>query len=123
MIIALTLFLLGLALSAFFSGSETGLYRVSRTRLVLDGLDGSPLGGAMVWILNHPVIFIATTLVGNNLANYMTSFAIVMGVERLFVANAAAELLAPVMLTPVGGGGGDGGGGDDGDGDAADDGD
>ena len=41
MITSVCLFLLGLLLSAFFSGSETGLYRVSRTRLVLDGLSGS----------------------------------------------------------------------------------
>ena len=34
MIVASLLFLLGLSLSAFFSGSETGFYRVSRTRRV-----------------------------------------------------------------------------------------
>ena len=37
-LLAAGLFVLGLVLSAFFSGSETGLYRVSRTRLVLDRL-------------------------------------------------------------------------------------
>jgi len=37
MMLAAILFLIGVSLSAFFSGSETGLYRVSRTRLVLDG--------------------------------------------------------------------------------------
>ena len=58
-------------LSAFFSGSETGLYRVSRTRLVLDGLAGSRAARGIVWLLNHPSIFVATTLVGNNLANYV----------------------------------------------------
>lgn len=101
MITAVALFLLGLMLSAFYSGSETGLYRVSRTRLVLDGLDGSIMGRAMVWLLNHPAIFVATTLVGNNVANYMTSLAIVLGVQRMGNSGPAAELLGPILMTPV----------------------
>lgn len=101
MIVAVALFIVGLMLSAFFSGSETGLYRVSRTRLVLDGLDGSVMGRAMVWLLNHPAIFVATTLVGNNVANYMTSLAIVLGVQRMGSSGQAAELLGPILMTPA----------------------
>ncbi|MCG8653307.1 MAG: CNNM domain-containing protein, partial [Pirellulales bacterium] len=54
MIIACALFVVGLLLSAFFSGSETGLYRVSRTRLVLDALGGSRAAQGIVRLLNHP---------------------------------------------------------------------
>ena len=101
MIVASLLFLLGLSLSAFFSGSETGFYRVSRTRLVLDGLSGSKTARWMIWLLNHPAIFVATTLVGNNLANYVTSLAIVMGVAAWFGVGSSAELLGPILLTPI----------------------
>lgn len=101
MIVAATLFLVGLMLSAFFSGTETGLYRVSRTRLVLDGLSGSRAARGIVWLLNHPAIFVATALVGNNLANYVTSLAVVMAGARLFGADSAAELLGPMLITPV----------------------
>jgi CBS domain containing-hemolysin-like protein len=101
MIVAGLLFLVGLLLSAFFSGSETGLYRVSRTRLVLDGLSGSGAARGIVWLLNHPAIFVATTLVGNNLANYVTSLAIVMGVVVLVGTSSSAELLGPMLLTPI----------------------
>ena len=101
MIVAGLLFLLGLSLSAFFSGSETGFYRVSRTRLVLDGLSGSKMARWMIWLLNHPAIFVATTLVGNNLANYVTSLAIVMGVAIWFGVGSSAELLGPIFLTPI----------------------
>lgn len=87
-------------LSAFFSGSETGLYRVSRTRLVLDGLSGSFASRALVWLLNHPAIFVATTLVGNNLANYLVSLSIVMAVASLFANAESAELLGPILMTP-----------------------
>ncbi len=102
MIVAILLFLVGLMLSAFFSGSETGLYRVSRTRLVLDGLSGSRSARGIIWLLNHPEIFVATTLVGNNLANYVTSFAMVSAVSILFSsAGSGAELLGPMMMTPI----------------------
>ncbi|MEO1618478.1 MAG: CNNM domain-containing protein [Planctomycetota bacterium] len=83
-----------------FGGSETGLYRVSRTRLVLDGLGGSASARAMVWLLNRPAIFVATALVGNNLANFITSFAIVLAIGEFFDASAVAELLGPVLMTP-----------------------
>ncbi|MFK8112500.1 MAG: CNNM domain-containing protein [Rubripirellula sp.] len=101
MIVACILFLIGLCLSAFFSGSETGLYRVSRTRLVLDGLSGSRAAKGVVWLLNHPAIFIGTTLVGNNLANYVTSFSIVLGVAAIYGSGSSADLIAPMLMTPV----------------------
>ncbi len=101
MIVAGLLFLIGLMLSAFFSGSETGLYRVSRTRLILDGLGGSRAAQGIIWLLNHPTIFVATTLVGNNVANYLTSFAIVMAVAVMFGAGTSADLLGPMLMTPL----------------------
>ncbi len=101
MTFAAILFIAGLMLSAFFSGSETGLYRVSRTKLVLDGLSGSPTARAMIWFLNNPTIFVATTLIGNNIANYVTSLAIVIAVAIQFSDNATAELIAPMLLTPI----------------------
>lgn len=101
MIVALPLFLLGLALSAFFSGTETGMYRVSRIRLVLDGLSGSLPARGMVWLLNTPAIFVASTLLGNNVANYLTSLAIVLGVQSIFHGGAVSELLGTMLMTPV----------------------
>ncbi|TWU42118.1 CNNM domain-containing protein [Novipirellula artificiosorum] len=101
MMIAVVFFLIGLMLSAFFSGSETGLYRVSRTRLVLDGLSGSRMARAIVWLLNHPAIFVATMLVGNNVANYLVSFAIVMATVAWFGHHSVAELAGPILLTPI----------------------
>lgn len=100
MILALLLFIVGMSLSAFFSGSETGLYRVSRTRLVLDGLSGSYAARGLVWLLNHPAIFVATTLVGNNFANYIVSFSVVSLVAIAFDGMESAELLGPVLMTP-----------------------
>ena len=91
----------GVFLSAFFSGSEIGFYRVTRVRLVLDALGGDFLAKGLLWLTNHPSMFIATTLVGNNLANYLTSLAIVLGTLRIVGPVPAAELIAPVALAPV----------------------
>ena len=101
MIFAILLFVVGLVLSAFFSGCETGLYRVSRMRLVLDGLTGSPMAKGLVWLVNRPAVFVATMLVGNNVANYLTSFSIVLTVAAIFGSGSKAELLGPMLMTPV----------------------
>jgi putative hemolysin len=100
-IIASLLFVVGLSLSAFCSGTETGLYRVSRTRLVLDALGGSRAAKGIVWLLNHPALFVATALAGNNVANYLISLATVFGVAALFGAGTSADLIGPMLITPV----------------------
>ena len=96
----IVLLLLGLLLSAFFSGSETGFYRVTRVRLVLDGRDGDFVSRRLLWLTNNPSVFVATTLVGNNLANYLTSFAIVLASQLWYPAQ-NAEVLVSILFTPV----------------------
>jgi CBS domain containing-hemolysin-like protein len=96
------LFLVGLFLSAFFSGSETGLYRATRVRLALDSLAGDRVAGSLLWLTNNPTLFVATSLIGNNIANYVTSLAIVLGTRQLWTnPSHLAELLAPIVLAPV----------------------
>ena len=92
----------GLFLSAFFSGSETGFYRATRLRLRLDAMGGDPVARGLHWLTNHPSLFVATTLVGNNSANYLTSLALVVGTQILITGHGhTAELIAPLVLAPV----------------------
>ncbi len=92
----------GLFLSAFFSGSETGFYRATRLRVVLDARAGDLVARLLLWLMNNPSLFVATTLVGNNAANYLISLAIVLGAQALFPGpGQLAELLAPMVLAPV----------------------
>ena len=93
--------LIGIFLSAFFSGSETGFYRVTRVRLVIKALGGNRVARGLLWLTNNPALFVATTLIGNNVANYVTSLAIVLGVQTLFGRSGFAELAAPIILAPV----------------------
>lgn len=102
MIVAVILFGVGLFLSAFFSGSETGFYRATRVRLLLDGMAGDPIARGLLWLTNNPAFFVATTLVGNNLANYLTSLAIVLLTQNFFAGESVtAELLVPVVFSPL----------------------
>ncbi|MFO7901809.1 MAG: CNNM domain-containing protein [Planctomycetota bacterium] len=91
----------GVILSALFSGSETGFYRVIRIRLLLDGLGGDSLSRMLLRLTNQPPLFVATTLIGNNVANYITSLAIVLAAQTLFSGSQVAETLAPLLLSPV----------------------
>ncbi len=100
-LLALGLLLIGAGLSAFFSGSETGFYRASRVRIVMDALDGDRLSKFLLLLTNRPALFVATALIGNNLANYITSLAVVLGSRCLYPSDTASvELIAPILMSP-----------------------
>lgn len=102
MIGVLLLFAIGLALSALFSGSETGFYRATRLRLVLDAGDGKWMARGLLALINRPAMFVAAALIGNNVANYLISLAGVLAAHRLWPAQAQwVELLAPIVVTPI----------------------
>lgn len=101
MIEAILLFLVGVFLSAFFSGSETGFYRATRVRLTMDAMSGDVTARGLLWLTNNPALFVATTLIGNNLANYVVSLAIVLGSTRLFGDSEWVGVIAPIAFSPL----------------------
>ncbi|MCA9221280.1 MAG: DUF21 domain-containing protein [Planctomycetales bacterium] len=102
MIVILLLLVVGLLLSAFYSGSETGFYRATRVRLVLDSRSGDWISRGLLWLTNNPALFVATTLIGNNLANYLTSLGTVLLAQRIEPAGSHfVDLIAPVLFTPI----------------------
>ncbi len=99
---AALIFLIGLRLSAFFSGSETGFYRLSTLQLTLQVQRGDRVAKRLQSFVTHPERFVATTLVGNNVANYLTTVAIGLVVTVVVVeSSGAVEIAATVLLTPV----------------------
>lgn len=97
----LGLLITGALLSALFSGSETGFYRVTRFRLVLDGLEGDLVSRLLLRLTNQPALFVATLLIGNNAANYLVSLGIVLLVKTIWGDSQAVELTATVLLSPL----------------------
>lgn len=99
---AIGLFLIGVRLSAFFSGSETGFYRVSFLRLSIDAHAGDNTAKGMMWFVQNPSYFVATTLVGNNIANYVTTVAIGIAVACLHLPkHALIDVGTTLVLAPV----------------------
>jgi len=98
----MSLFAIGLRLSALFSGSETGFYRVSFLRLNIDANEGDPIAKRLCWFAQNPSYFVATTLIGNNLANDLTTIAISMGVAEVFQqSGGSVEIVMTILFTPV----------------------
>lgn len=102
LLFSVLLFGVGLRLSAFFSGGETGFYRLSLPRIGIDAQAGDVVAQRLLWFARHPAYFVATTLIGNNLANYITTFAISLGVLSLVGrVTEAVDIASTLMLSPV----------------------
>lgn len=102
MTLPLGLFLVALAMNAFFSGAETGYYRMTRLRLVMEALSGDAVARTMLWLANQPSLVIATTLVGVNLASETISLAVAIATERMFPQGASiTDFLFPALATPI----------------------
>ncbi|HID21379.1 MAG TPA: DUF21 domain-containing protein [Planctomycetaceae bacterium] len=99
---AVALFLLGLRLSAFFSGAEIGFYRVSFVRLGIQAHRGDQAAIRVLRFARNPAYFLATTLIGNNLANYLTTVAIGIGTTVVTASNLpSVEIIATLLVSPV----------------------
>ena len=68
---------------------------------MIDALGGDRIAKWLWWLTNRPSLFVATTLVGNNLANYLVSLSIVIGTQALHLRGHLAEFVAPLALSPV----------------------
>ncbi len=102
MMVALMVILGACLLSAFCSGVETGLYRVPRVRLVLDAVDGSRVARGILWLTNHPGLFVSTLLVGNTVANYAVPVGIAWLVIELFgYDDPFINVLVSLLTTPL----------------------
>lgn len=91
----------GVRLSYFFSGSETGFYRLSLPRLGIDARAGDTVAQRLLWFVERPSAFVATCLVGNNLANYLTSAAVSsLVVALLGYTTDLGEICATLLFSP-----------------------
>lgn len=102
MTVALMVIVGACLLSAFCSGVETGLYRAPRVRLVLDAVDGSRVARGILWLTNHPGLFVSTLLVGNTVANYAVPVGIAWLVIELFgYDDPFINVLVSLLTTPL----------------------
>ena len=95
--------LFSLSLSAFCGGMETGFYRVPRIQLKLDAMKGNLQSKGLLWLTNHPSIFVATILTANSTANYALSLAGVLLFHEIFgnLNPVLTEIFVTTFLAPV----------------------
>lgn len=102
MMAAVMLFFLALRMSAFYSGCETGFYRISPMQLGIRAQQGDSRARWLHWFTLHPERFVATTLVGNNTANYLITLSLGLGIASLVEnSSGAGELFVTLLMTPV----------------------
>ncbi|UCE59619.1 MAG: DUF21 domain-containing protein [Phycisphaerales bacterium] len=94
--------LAGLALSAFFSGAETGIYCISRLRLHLAAQRSDVRALRLEGILKDEPGALSVTLLGTNLMNYITTVACAFMFEELLgLSQIDTELYTVAFLTPI----------------------
>lgn len=94
--------LVGLALSAVFSGSETGLYCMNRVRLTVRAEKGDAAARRLLRLVEDEHRALATTLVGTNVFNYVITicFAYLLA-ELAGISEKANELYTTLIATPI----------------------
>ncbi len=92
-----------LLLSGFFSGAETGAYRVNPVRLQLRSNQGHRGSIRLRRLLGDREGILTVTLMGTNLANYLTTIFTAMFLARLAAdwSDRELELYTTLILTPI----------------------
>jgi CBS domain containing-hemolysin-like protein len=93
----LALLALCVALSAFFSGMETGLYVLNKIRLDLRAEANWKPARTIQRLIRNPGNTLSTLLIGNSVVNYGATFA----VSAMYVLSGAGELSELYTLATV----------------------
>lgn len=90
-----------LAASAFFSGTETGVYCLNHVRLnVLAGYGRAP-AKRLLALMKRPQDLVITTLMGTNCADYLATVCITALLLRAAETRDLAQVYATAILTPL----------------------
>jgi CBS domain containing-hemolysin-like protein len=98
---AIAITLIGLFLSALYSGLETGLYTINQIRL--DVRAQSALSSALRLrnLIDRPTRMLAVLLVCNNIANYFASYGAALLLEETAIGPWLAILVNAVIMIPL----------------------
>ncbi|MAB84164.1 MAG: hypothetical protein CMJ24_12135 [Phycisphaerae bacterium] len=100
-ILFLLLILLGLLGSAFYSGMETGLYTINRVRLTVQAGHGNPNAVWLQRLVHRPILMLTVLLLGNNIANYASSFGITALLDHIGISPIGAIFINAAILIPL----------------------
>lgn len=90
-----------IAMSAFFSGSETGFYRLSRFRLRLGVEQKRPFYSTLSVLVRNGRSLVMAILIGNNLVNNLLTCLVTLLIFKRIENQHLAEFYTTAILTPV----------------------
>jgi CBS domain containing-hemolysin-like protein len=93
--------LLGVLLSAMFSGLEIGMYRLNRVRLHLLAQQGKRSAKIMSGLLSNRSAVLATLLVANVLGNHITSSSTSIILESWKLSTWGTIAISSLVVTPI----------------------
>jgi CBS domain containing-hemolysin-like protein len=99
-VLILVIFLV-VMLGGLFSGSETGIYQLSRLRLRLGYEEGRILFVILANIMRDSGSLLISMLIGTNLTYYITTSIVTYMLLSKFQAEHAAEFFAAVITAPA----------------------
>lgn len=101
LIYQITACVLLVALGAFFGGSETGIYRLSRFRLRLGIEEKRPLYTLLGKVMDDSTGLVFSMLIGNNLVHYLVTCIVTVMLLTTVTSAHAAQLYATCLIAPI----------------------
>ena len=92
---------IGIVLSAVFSGLETGIYTINRVRLIVRAGQDDPRAIRLQNEIEHPNRLLTTLLLGNNIANYAGTFGMAAILTRLQYSEIQVVVMNALILVPL----------------------
>ena len=99
--ILLLVLAVGLFLSAMFSGSETGLYSVTRSRMEVDVRRGARGARLVQALTKRRTAVLITILIGNNVAMELSTHVAGELLPKRAGSGFERELYVALFLTPI----------------------
>lgn len=99
--IFLAMMVVGLGLSAMFSGMEIGLYTLNRVRVTVLAGRGDARARRLRGLLQRSNRTLSTILIGNNIANYLGSFGLAAILDHFALSPVQAIALNAGVLIPL----------------------
>jgi CBS domain containing-hemolysin-like protein len=93
--------LIALALSAFFSGTETGIYCLNHVRLNVRTSQNDVRARRLTSLMQRPQDLVITTLIGTNVADYLATVCVTALLLHVAAVRNLAEVYATAILTPL----------------------
>jgi len=99
--IAITILLVGIALSAIYSGLETGLYTINQIRLHVRATSKQRSAKRLQRLIENPTRMLAVLLICNNVANYVASYGAARLLQEASLGPWISILLNALVMIPL----------------------